>query len=120
MTIPTFNRCDPVIKLVWLALLCAILTHHYSSSRSELYSETLCWMILPILFKVTSHADLNTLSKENLTVNYRRRTTSSSTLWLLAGCITTACIYKTENNIIVLFVSNSFEVKKIALSADGL
>ncbi|KAL8966442.1 MAG: hypothetical protein Q9197_005978 [Variospora fuerteventurae] len=73
------------------------------SNRSELYSETLCWMILPILFKVTSHTDVNTLSKENLTVNYGRRTTSSSTLWLLAGCITTVCVYKIENNVIVLF-----------------
>lgn len=95
---------DPITGTVWAALICTFLTEYTSSTRSELFSELLCWIILPTLFRTVKYNDLKSeisgsYSEKNVT-QYK----SLGSLWIVALSIAFSCAYKTENRVIQFFV----------------
>lgn len=105
------------------AVLCTVLTQHLYSNhgQSELYSEILCWAILPVLFTIASHpssssnfsSNLNSNLISNLSSNLSSKfnsvpgsqlPSSSISLWVVAAGVATACCYKAEIGTIGLLV----------------
>lgn len=84
---------DYVTRSAGTALLCNILTHLLSDRRPELQplSETLCWIILPIVFKVAAAGKGAKHRQEKggfIGWNASKRLpTSSLSLWVVALCL---------------------------------
>ncbi|KAI0129666.1 hypothetical protein BJ170DRAFT_700843 [Xylariales sp. AK1849] len=97
------NHIDLVTRLAGAAVLCSIMTQCLSSRQSELCSEMLCWMTLPLLFRIARYPDFNATSKDTLSSISRASPTTSNSLWIVAASIAVASLLKAENNIIGLF-----------------
>ncbi|KAI1085132.1 hypothetical protein F5B20DRAFT_521105 [Whalleya microplaca] len=95
-----FEHIDPVTRSTGAALLCSILTQHLSSRQSELYSETLCWMVLPVALKIAKRPDVDKLSKGTAPSSLAAHPASASSLWVVALSIATFCIFKAENGMV--------------------
>ncbi|KAL6903260.1 glycosyltransferase family 90 protein [Trichoderma evansii] len=100
---PHVKLRDPITGTIWAALLCTLFTEYTSSTRSEIYSELLCWMLLPALFRNVKYSDLrseisSTYSEKTIT-QYK----SLGSLWIVALSIAFSCAYKTENRVIQFF-----------------
>lgn len=83
-------------------LLSLLFAQHLFTRQSELYSEILCWTLLPIFLKVNTSSDTD--NKATSTYTDVRRI-PSIVLWLIAGSLTIVCVYKAENGIVELQVS---------------
>lgn len=88
------------------AILCSVVSQHiYSRNvQSELASETLCWLILPFLFKFTKPRETNRFSSIPRSPS-KSQSPSSSSIWIVAASIAVASIYKAEIGVIGLSVS---------------
>lgn len=100
---PSMKFGDPITGTIWSALLCTLFTEYTSSTRSEAYSELLCWMLLPILFRTVKYNDLkseisSSYSEKNITQGKSLRS-----LWIVALSVAFSCAYKTENMVIQFF-----------------
>jgi hypothetical protein len=94
------------------AVLCTVVVaQHHSSRLSEVSSEALCWVILPILFAIAKRSDADISSRaalsDSLIPNAGPRPASPISLWTVAICVTAASCYKAEIGAITLLVSNS-------------
>ena len=47
-----FGNIDPITVSTAAAILCSIFTQRLVSRQSELWSETLGWVLLPIVFRI--------------------------------------------------------------------
>lgn len=98
------------------ALLCTTLRQHLSTRQSELYSELLCWITLPLLFKAVQQPKSRTHHKAAFPIHDSGGQRASlffssyKTLWVVASGITVATVYKTEYPVIEFFVSDSEEL----------
>lgn len=93
-------------------MLCTVLTQHLSSRQSEVCSETLCWIMLPVLFTVARRWDISTISTATLSSDPGSHAASSTSLWIVAAGIATACCYKAEMGMIGFLVGSSSWLKK--------
>lgn len=94
------------------AVLCTVVVSQHQSSRlSEVSSEALCWVILPILFAIAKRSDTDITSRAALPrssiPNPGPQRTSPISLWVVAICVTAASCYKAEIGAIALLVRNS-------------
>lgn len=97
------------------AFLAAVATQHLTSRQAEMYSEVLCWMLLPILLKyVRSRLHYASLplygsgkakSNGDVSASAALSGTGSGSSWLFALGIATACFFTAENAVIGFLVS---------------
>ncbi|QVM08440.1 F-actin-capping protein subunit beta [Coccidioides posadasii str. Silveira] len=96
----SFNEIDPATRSAGAALLCAITRQYLFSRQSELCSEILAWLILPIVFKITSSPRINKFFAA-APCNFEAQPTSAAslsivTVGLVAFCLSTAGNGKSE------------------------
>lgn len=101
---PPFNHIDPVTKSAGAALLCNVLSQCLFSRQSELYAETLAWIMLPIVFKVARRPDVNRLlgPPSSPEVQYA----SAASLWIVALSVATFSFFRAEHGMVGFFVSS--------------
>jgi hypothetical protein len=87
-----------------LALLFTILSQLFFTQRSELLSELLSWLILPLVFNLTDQLEVSGQYK-NAQVDNTPQSESSRSLWVLAFCLSFSSFYKAEYGLILLYVS---------------
>jgi hypothetical protein len=109
---PQFNAIDSITGSAGAAVLCTLLTQRLSSRQSELCSETVCWMILPTLFKIANRSNIS-ISTASFYGKPGSQSASSRSLWVFAVGIVIACSYKAEIGKIALFVSSHIGKKKM-------
>lgn len=100
------TKGDHVTRSAGTALLCSILTQHLSDRRPELQplSETLCWIILPIVFKVAAtNRDGNYRQEKADVIGWnasKRLPASTLSLWVVALCFVTYWFFAVENTLV--------------------
>ncbi|KAJ0119162.1 uncharacterized protein J7T55_013398 [Diaporthe amygdali] len=98
---------DHVTRSAGTALLCTILTQRLSDRRPELQSlsETLCWIILPIVFKTATASTSAKYRKTHSDVfswsDLRKLPTSTLSLWIVAFSLTIYWYFAEENGLII-------------------
>lgn len=95
------------------AAIYTVVTHYLSSNAAELWSELLCWLLLPILFRSTRQSPYglgdSKGSKNNLPSPVPRSPGSgvapgSVSLWAVAFAIAVVSVYRAEFKTIVVFL----------------
>ncbi|ORY16566.1 glycosyltransferase family 90 protein [Clohesyomyces aquaticus] len=94
------KRLDVFTGLAGAATTCATLTQYLFSQHSEPLSEILSWILLPILFQCSRRLNINPITPSE---NLKRHPPSSTSLWIVAACLTLCSVYRAENGIIELF-----------------
>lgn len=106
---PPTRGTSQVLGAAAAAISCSLLSHHLASRETELHSEVLCWILLPLLSRLSqSAAGTGRLSKPVLDGRSHAASPSSGLLWVLAFCISVAAVFKSENGEIALQVSDTF------------
>jgi hypothetical protein len=115
----TVSRSSHAAGFTLAALFCTTLSQYLSTRQSELYSELLCWLIIPIIFKVQRQLQSSAPNDigpqlKHVELNYPLPITMfSSHAWLkltpiwaiaLGNMINT--VYRTEFLIVELYVSS--------------
>jgi hypothetical protein len=110
---PQLDGGDPVALSAAAAVLFTLLSHYMFSRPSELLSELLCWLLLPILFRVSKRLGVtpSPASTGSLVMNNRPRPASSISLWAFAACLGVVSFYKTEKITIEFFVSRALGIQ---------
>jgi hypothetical protein len=93
-----------ITGIVWGALLCTFFTEYTSSEESEIYSELLCWLILPVLFRAAQYTDIKSRMSRVHSTKDDTQSRSPGSLWIVALSVGISCAYKTENRVIEFFV----------------
>lgn len=120
--IDTDIRDDHVTRSAGAALLCSLLTRHLSDRRAELQlsSETLCWIILPIVFKVAAtNTDGKHRPEKGDIISWsamKKLPASPLSLWVVSLCLGLYCFLTDEDALIaflpaltpMLLVSQTF------------
>lgn len=97
------TKGDHVTRSAGTALLCSILTRRISDRRPELQpvSETLCWIILPIVFKFAEAGKRRKQRQEKGDVigwnSLKRLPASTLSLWVVALCLVIYWFFAAEN-----------------------
>ncbi|KAK8879273.1 hypothetical protein PGQ11_000567 [Apiospora arundinis] len=100
---PPTRGTPQVLGAAAAAISCSLLSHHLASRETELHSEVLCWILLPLLSRLSqSAAGTGRLSKPVLDGRSHAASPSSGLLWVLAFCISVAAVFKSENGEIAL------------------
>jgi len=94
---------DNVVGLAGAAILFNILVQHGSARYDELGAATLCWMILPLLFKVstTPNSPLPIRGKQSAA-----EAVSSRSLWIMAVSFASFVIMHAGTGLLDFYVSN--------------
>lgn len=88
------------------AILCATLARYLASRQAEVYSEIICWLLLPTLLYITQTEDSpRTITPPN---SAARRPISWNFMWIVALGITLATLYRAEIGDIKLYVKNAY------------
>lgn len=104
--IKTNTGGDHVTRSAGAALLCGILTRRLSDRRPELesLSETLCWVILAIVFKSAAESTSKKYRPEKAEFigwNASKRLPASAlSLWLVALCLVIYWFFAAENSLV--------------------
>lgn len=101
---PPFNHIDPVTKSAGAALLCNVLSQCLSSWQSELYAETLAWIMLPIVFKIARRPDVNSLLGPPSSPEAQHA--SAASLWIVALSVAAFSFFHAEHGMVGFFVSS--------------
>lgn len=102
-----FGNIDPITISAATALLCSIFTQRLASRQSELWSETLGWILLPIVYRAVGPRRQQDDSKtwgEAPLGNPEIQPATAASLWLVALSIVTFCIFRAEGFMIAFFV----------------
>ncbi|PTB62029.1 glycosyltransferase family 90 protein [Trichoderma citrinoviride] len=101
MWLPRVDDAGPVAGFAGAALLFATVAHWLSSPESEMYSEVVCWAVLPVVIRSLNKPQPNR-SLSRPVVAGKSRTTSSTTamLWGYAANIAIYTFFKTEAGLI--------------------
>lgn len=100
------TRSDHVTRSAGAALLCGILTRRLSDRRPELesLSETLCWVILAVVFKSAADSTSKKYRQEKADFigwNASKRLPASTiSLWLVALCLVIYWFFAAENSLV--------------------
>ena len=105
MWLPRVDDAGPVAGFAGAALLFATVAHWLSSPESEMYSEMVCWAVLPVVIRSLNKPQPNR-SLSRPVVAGKSRTTSSTTamLWGYAANIAIYTFFKTEAGLIQFIV----------------
>lgn len=94
---------DSITGLAGAALLFSLLSQYLSTPESEVGSEIVCWIILPILFGISQ----NKVLSRDVRRLFHDSVGSRTSLWVVAGGIAIACVYEAEIGRVGLFVRTS-------------
>ncbi|KAI0451263.1 hypothetical protein F5B21DRAFT_487786 [Xylaria acuta] len=100
---------DPPTYSAFAALLFGALACHLSSRRSELTSELLCWLLLPVVFNIATRCrNARQHAKPLPSVNGLPESSwngkpSALSLWLVAIGIAVCSVFRAEAGVAVLF-----------------
>ncbi|KAK8069842.1 Capsule-associated protein [Apiospora phragmitis] len=95
---PTKGPAQEVLGAAAAAVLHSLISHHVTTRETELHSEVLCWILLPLLSRVPwPPSGTGRLSKPVLDGRLPATLPSSGLLWVLASCISVAAVCKSEN-----------------------
>ncbi|KAK2733763.1 F-actin-capping protein subunit beta [Myotisia sp. PD_48] len=97
-----FRQLHPLTRpiLTLVALLYSIPTGSVSKHRrSELCSEILAWVLLPVLFYIMRRLEYNEI-KGGIPIKSVLPPASSTTLWIVALAITSFSIFQAENGMV--------------------
>ncbi|KAK8085358.1 glycosyltransferase family 90 protein [Apiospora hydei] len=87
-----------VLRAAAAAVLGSLISHHVATKETEVHSELLCWILLPLLSRVPwPQSGTGRLSKPVLDGRPSAARPSSGLLWVLAFCISLAAVCKSEN-----------------------
>ena len=89
------------------ALLCSALAQLLTSRDVELPSETICWVVLPALVELTRRWGGKRVASKTL-LGRASGAVASTRAWLFALGVAVACLYRAEEQVVVLFVSHPF------------
>ena len=94
------------IAAVGAAVLSTILMQRYSSWRSELPAELVCWLVLPLLFRANGRGDLPKNKGEALLPENHGTdgTTSRWSIWAFAASIAMSSSFKDDGGMVKLYV----------------
>jgi len=96
-----------IVAFAGAAVLCTVLSQYLTTSRPfELSSESVCWILLPVLFTAEKRSKFNVISAESLAPEPPSRSTSSISLWIVAVSLVAANYFRAEVGIIGLLVSS--------------
>ncbi|KAF2128534.1 glycosyltransferase family 90 protein [Dothidotthia symphoricarpi CBS 119687] len=93
------NSMDTASGLAVATVLCSVLAQHLFTPQRELCSETLSWVILPILFKIGRWPNTNAKNRSSCP---ETQSTSTISLWVVAASLTISCLYKAEMGMVEL------------------
>lgn len=97
---------DHVTRSAGAALLCSILTQRLSDPRPELQtlSELLCWIILPVVFKVAAAGGRGKYRSEKADVigwnTLKRLPASTLSLWVVTLCLVIYWFFAAEHALV--------------------
>lgn len=100
------NKDDYVTRSAGTALFFSILTQHLSDRRPDLqpWSETLCWILLPVLFKIgESRQDGKYRQEKEDALDWnalKRPAASPRSLWVVAFCLVIYWVFAAENALV--------------------
>lgn len=94
-------KADPVTRVAGAALLSTLLTQWLSSRESELCSEFLAWVLLPMIFRA-SRREPN-IDKP---LGTERIPTPALSVWIVTLSIVTLCVFRAEIGLVGFFVSS--------------
>lgn len=97
---PRPNDVESVPIRAGAALLCTVIAQWLYSQKNELYSEILCWMILPVLLRTRKRTGGDTIPIPN----GGKTPVPSRSLWIIAIGIAATSFYKAESKKIILYV----------------
>ncbi|KAF4978242.1 hypothetical protein FZEAL_5347 [Fusarium zealandicum] len=97
------NAIDQVGGLAGAAVLCTTLSQHLASRRSELCSELVCWLVLPVLFRYSKRSKPATDPAVAPFSGAGAQTLSWRSQWIVAAGIAVTCLYKAESRALGLF-----------------
>lgn len=90
-----------------LALLCTVLAQLFFTQQTELWSELVSWILLPVTIKIAKQLGMSSQLKwthGDSTLQFK----PSQSLWVLAISISISSFYKAENGFILLYVSVTY------------
>ncbi|KAM5349175.1 hypothetical protein ACJ41O_008998 [Fusarium nematophilum] len=97
---PYFNDIDPVVGSAGAAVLSTTVAQRLSSRRPELFSEILCWILLPILFGISRTSRDRSVLKVTSPTDSGAQPPSSRSQWVVAVGVAAACLYRAESSMI--------------------
>ena len=96
-------KIDPVIRVTGAALICSLLTQWLSSRQSELCSELLAWILLPMVFRaIKRQPDVDRLLGTEI------KPAPASSLCIVTLSVAVFSVFQAENGLVVFFVSSPF------------
>ena len=110
---PSISQIDPITWSAGAALLCSVFTQRLSSWQSELCSELLCWLLVPVTFKLGRRADVKRFMEvlpQGVPNNAEAQPQSAVSLWIVTLGIVIACLFRAEGGIIVFLVSRPYQI----------
>ncbi|KAF4996679.1 hypothetical protein FDECE_12331 [Fusarium decemcellulare] len=103
MRTPFFNDVDPTVGVASAAIFFTYLTQQISSRRPEIWSEIICWIALPFIFKQFGRSRSTTPLTSVPFSEAQIRKVSSIPQWIFAVAVAVACLYRAESSIVTLF-----------------
>lgn len=100
------GHIDPITTSTAAALLCSVFTQRLASRQSELWFETLGWVLLPIVFRVIGRRkqDGSRTWGEAPLGNPEPQPATSGIVMARALSIVTFCTFRAEGFMIAFFV----------------
>ncbi|KAI1818542.1 glycosyltransferase family 90 protein [Poronia punctata] len=109
----TTRTVDPLTWSAGAALVCGVAAHYLGSRQTEIASELLCWIFLPLIFDKANHQRLLGLDRHDGTLPSHDSSKPAaasgsgdvpvSSIWIVAICIAICSVFRSERDIIVLF-----------------
>lgn len=98
MLVPPTKGPARVLGAAAAAVICSLISHHLATRETELHSELLCWILLPLASRTPwPSSGAGRLSKPVLDGRHQAALPSSGLLWVLAFCFSVAAVCKSEN-----------------------
>jgi hypothetical protein len=101
------NKDDLATGSAGMALLCSILNHYLSDRRPDPQplSETLCWIILPLVFKIAGARREGKYPKQEkqdaINLNPTKKSViSPRSLWVVSFCLVIYWVFAAENALV--------------------
>jgi hypothetical protein len=102
MDYPCIHHSNSLIIQTSSALLCTILSQILVTQKSELWSELLSWILLPVLFKAKENLTFNNYT--NQACSGVAQATSARPPWAAVVSISVFSLYKAEIGLVNLYV----------------
>ncbi|KAJ3571633.1 hypothetical protein NPX13_g5313 [Xylaria arbuscula] len=108
-TAPSRNLVEHITWSAGAALVFGAIVCYSATKQSELPSELLCWVLLPVVFAIAkrrreAHGSVESLLPlvKSISQSSETQTPSSISLWMIAASIVICSVFRAERGIIIL------------------